>query len=104
MPVTGLRADPLADVVELLQALAAPVRLAVITELRSGPQCVHQLVDALSGTGRDVRQPLMSQHLRVLRSAGVVATERRGQEVVYRLAHPGIGELAAAAVRQAGIR
>jgi DNA-binding transcriptional ArsR family regulator len=101
---TGLRADPLEDVVELLQALAAPVRLAVITELRSGPRCVHELIDALIDSGRDVRQPLMSQHLRVLRSAGVVATERRGQEVVYRLTHSGIGELAAAAVRQAATR
>lgn len=68
MSVTGLRADPLEEVVELLQALAAPVRLAVITELRSGPRCVHELIDALTDAGRDVRQPLMSQHLRVLRS------------------------------------
>jgi ArsR family transcriptional regulator, zinc-responsive transcriptional repressor len=104
MSVIGLRPDPLEEVVELLQALAAAVRLAVITELCSGPRCVHELVDALIDSGRCVRQPLMSQHLRVLRSAGVVVTERRGQEVVYRLAHSGIGDLAAAAVRQAATR
>jgi ArsR family transcriptional regulator, zinc-responsive transcriptional repressor len=104
MSVTKPRADPLADVVELLQGLAAPVRLAVIAQLHTGPRCVHELIDALMDSGRDVRQPLMSQHLRVLRAAGLVTTERRGQEVVYRLAHCGIGELAAAAVRQAALR
>jgi ArsR family transcriptional regulator len=32
-----------------------------------------------------VTQPLISQHLRVLKSAGVVAGERHGREVVYQL-------------------
>jgi len=65
---------------ELLRALAAPVRIAVVLELRSSPRCVHELVDALG-----VTQPLISQHLRVLKGAGVVRGERRGREVVYRL-------------------
>ncbi|MFC5065840.1 ArsR/SmtB family transcription factor [Actinomycetospora atypica] len=65
---------------ELLRALAAPVRIAVVLELRSSPRCVHELVDTLG-----VTQPLISQHLRVLKGAGVVRGERRGREVVYRL-------------------
>ena len=65
---------------DLLRALAAPVRIAIVLQLRESDQCVHQLVAALG-----VAQPLISQHLRVLKSAGVVAGERHGREVVYRL-------------------
>lgn len=67
--------------VELLKALAAPVRLAVVEQLIDGPRCVHELVDLL-----DVSQPLVSQHLRVLRGAGLVHAGRRGREVEYALA------------------
>ncbi|PRX47091.1 ArsR family transcriptional regulator [Prauserella shujinwangii] len=70
----------LADAGELLRALAAPVRIAIVLQLREGDRCVHELVDAL-----DVAQPLISQHLRVLKAAGVVHGERRGREVAYRL-------------------
>ena len=65
---------------ELLRALAAPVRIAIVLQLRDTGRCVHELVDAL-----DVAQPLISQHLRGLKAAGVVHGERRGREVVYRL-------------------
>jgi ArsR family transcriptional regulator len=65
---------------DLLRALAAPVRIAIVLELRESPSCVHDLVAALG-----VTQPLISQHLRVLKSAGVVAGARHGREVVYRL-------------------
>ena len=67
--------------VELLKALAAPVRLAVVEQLAAGPRCVHELVDHLV-----VPQPLLSQHLRVLRGAGLVTAGRRGREVEYSLA------------------
>jgi ArsR family transcriptional regulator len=70
----------LTDAGELLRALAAPVRIAIVLQLRDGDRCVHELVDAL-----DVTQPLISQHLRVLKAAGVVHGERRGREVVYGL-------------------
>ena len=65
---------------ELLRALSAPVRIAIVLQLRVQERCVHELVDALG-----VAQPLISQHLRVLKSAGVVCGERHGREVVYRL-------------------
>ncbi|MEU4670956.1 metalloregulator ArsR/SmtB family transcription factor [Amycolatopsis sp. NPDC023774] len=76
----GLSGAALADAGDLLRALAAPVRIAIVLQLREADRCVHELVDAL-----DVAQPLISQHLRVLKTAGVVQGERRGREVVYRL-------------------
>jgi ArsR family transcriptional regulator, zinc-responsive transcriptional repressor len=65
---------------DLLRALAAPVRIAIVLQLLESDRCVHDLVDALR-----VAQPLISQHLRVLKAAGVVHGERRGREVVYSL-------------------
>jgi DNA-binding transcriptional ArsR family regulator len=82
---------------ELLKTLAAPIRLAVLVELGSGPRCVHELVDALQAS-----QPLVSQHLRVLRAARLVAAERRGREVVYRLADEHVGQIVQQAIRHTG--
>ncbi|SIS08473.1 ArsR/SmtB family transcription factor [Williamsia sterculiae] len=65
---------------ELLRALAAPVRIAIVVELQERAQCVHELVGTLG-----LPQPLISQHLRVLKSAGVVEGRRNGREILYRL-------------------
>ncbi|MCC5953240.1 MAG: winged helix-turn-helix transcriptional regulator [Acidimicrobiia bacterium] len=78
--------DPVADAhlretAALFKALANPVRLAIVDALRTSPRCVHELVDVLG-----VAQPLVSQHLRVLRAARLLTGERRGREVVYALA------------------
>jgi ArsR family transcriptional regulator len=82
VPAPAPTRDPktMADAGELLRALAAPVRIAIVLQLRVAERCVHELVDALS-----VTQPLISQHLRVLKSVGIVYGERHGREVVYRL-------------------
>lgn len=65
---------------ELLRALSAPLRIGIVLMLRDHACCVHELVEHLDAT-----QPLISQHLRVLKSAGVVRGERDGREVRYRL-------------------
>lgn len=79
---------------ELLKTLSAPVRLALLVVLAAGPRCVHELVDAL-----EVSQPLVSQHLRVLRAARLVEAERRGREVIYRLVDEHIAEIVQSAIR-----
>jgi DNA-binding transcriptional ArsR family regulator len=82
---------------DLLRALAAPVRIAIVLQLRESPSCVHDLVDALA-----VPQPLVSQHLRILKSAGVVAGERSGREVRYQLVDHHLSDIVLAAVAHAG--
>jgi DNA-binding transcriptional ArsR family regulator len=57
---------------------------------------VHELVDALG-----VAQPLVSQHLRVLRGAGVVRGARRGREIEYSLTDEHIAHIVADAVSHA---
>jgi len=82
---------------ELLRALAAPVRIAIVLQLRESHRCVHELVDALG-----VPQPLVSQHLKILKAAGVVTGERSGREVLYRLADHHLAHIVVDAVTHAG--
>ncbi|ETD34821.1 ArsR family transcriptional regulator [Williamsia sp. D3] len=81
---------------ELLRALSAPVRIAIVLELLSGGRCVHELVGALS-----VPQPLISQHLRVLKSAGVVEGRRSGREVLYTLVDDHLAHIVTDAIAHA---
>ncbi len=61
--------------IRLLSALADPTRLAIVRQLaRDTETCACDLTDCC-----DVGQPTVSHHLRVLREAGVVTSERRGQ-------------------------
>jgi ArsR family transcriptional regulator len=75
--------DPAVDQgARLLRVLGNPVRLGVIIELdEHGERCVHELVDTLG-----VSQPLLSQHLRVLRDAHLISGHRAGKEVRYAIA------------------
>jgi ArsR family transcriptional regulator len=73
--------------VRLFQALADPTRLAIIRELAGAPEvCACDFT-----TCCDVQQPTVSHHLRVLREAGVVESERRGTWIYYHLA-PAVAE------------
>ena len=81
---------------DLLRALAAPVRIAIVLQLREADRCVHELVDSLG-----VAQPLISQHLRVLKAAGVVDGQRHGREVVYRLVDEHLSHIVVDAVAHA---
>jgi DNA-binding transcriptional ArsR family regulator len=68
---------PTADV---FGAIANPVRRALLDSLRTGPQPVHELAAAFA-----ISRPAVSQHLRVLRDADLVAEETCGGHRRYRL-------------------
>lgn len=70
---------------EALGALGDPTRRAVFERLRKGPCPVGHLAEGLP-----VSRPAVSQHLRVLREAGLVEEERDGTRRVYRLAPKGL--------------
>lgn len=91
--------DELAGAVELLKALASAIRLAAVVELGEGPRCVHELQTSLAAEGRAVSQPLLSQHLKVLRDAGLVTTTRRGNEITYQLVDAHVGRIVNDAIR-----
>jgi ArsR family transcriptional regulator len=64
----------------VFKALGNPARLTLVRTLQGGEHCVCDLVEAI-GLGWSTT----SKHLEVLRDAGVVASEKRGQQVFYRL-------------------
>jgi ArsR family transcriptional regulator len=64
----------------VLKALAHPTRLFLLERLGEREHCVCQLTDMV---GSDMST--VSKHLSVMRSAGIVAMEKRGQQVWYRL-------------------
>jgi ArsR family transcriptional regulator len=65
---------------EVLKTLANPRRIEILHALSKGPIEVGRLARSLGAS-----QPNVSQHLSVLRSAGLVEAERNGREVRYRL-------------------
>lgn len=81
---------------DLLRALAAPARVAIVLALDERAMCVHELVDALH-----LNQPQVSQHLRVLKNSGVVAGHRRGREVEYTLVDDHIAHIVTDALTHA---
>ena len=81
----------------LLRALASPHRLAIVRELDGRARCVHELVEALG-----VSQPLVSQHLRVLRASDLVSPERRGREIAYALADHHVTHIVEDAISHVG--
>lgn len=70
---------------EVLKTLASPRRLEILHRLADGPREVGRLAAELG-----LSQPNVSQHLAVMRAAGVVDAERVGREVRYRLSDPDV--------------
>ncbi|MBI3866399.1 MAG: winged helix-turn-helix transcriptional regulator [Planctomycetia bacterium] len=65
---------------EQLKALSEPLRLRIVSALRTGPKSVSELAESLSA-----ELVTVSHHLQILRSARLVKTERRGRFILYSL-------------------
>ena len=70
---------------ELCRAMGNALRLELVQLLRDEPKNVNDLVQL---TGQS--QATVSQHLPILKKAGVINSERHGQEVYYQIANPKI--------------
>jgi DNA-binding transcriptional ArsR family regulator len=71
-----------------LLALSDPTRRAVFERLRKGPASVQQIANRLP-----VSRPAVSQHLKVLKNAGLVRDEARGTARIYSIHTPGLKAL-----------
>ena len=72
-----------AGLAHMFKALADPVRLRLVSLIgahQGGEVCVCELTEAF-----ELTQPTISHHLKVLREAGIITSERRGTWVYYRL-------------------
>lgn len=88
------------EMAKKLKALADPVRLRLFSAIAShagGEACVCDI----SG-GIDVSQPTVSHHLKVLRDAGLLTSERRGSWVYYAVVPAALDELSALLALNAG--
>jgi DNA-binding transcriptional ArsR family regulator len=74
----------------VLDALGDPTRRRVLELLREGERTVRELTDELP-----VSQPAVSQHLRVLREAGLVDVRPAGTRRLYRVDRDGLGQVRA---------
>lgn len=74
----------------VLDALGDPTRRAILERLRDGPGAVTEIAGGLP-----VSRPAVSQHLRVLREAGLVSERRDGTRRIYRLEPAGLSDLRA---------
>lgn len=78
-----LSSDAATELAGMLKALSDPVRLRLLSLIASrsgGEACVCDV-----SAGIDVSQPTISHHLKVLRTAGLLNSERRGSWVYYRV-------------------
>src|SRR3954451_24702526 len=73
-----------------LAALADPTRREVFERLRSGPQPVGAVA-----RGLPVSRPAVSQHLKVLKEAGLVTDRPEGTRRVYQIDPRGLGQMRA---------
>jgi DNA-binding transcriptional ArsR family regulator len=73
---------------EFFKALGHPMRIRILELLRERPMSVTEIQDATGSPGSSV-----SQQLAVLRGRNVLATERRGTTIIYRVLDPAIFEL-----------
>jgi ArsR family transcriptional regulator, arsenate/arsenite/antimonite-responsive transcriptional repressor len=75
--------------VRQLKALAHPIRLGMMLRLAEEPEiCACDLGDAF-----EVSQPTVSEHLRVLREAGLVRTRREGTTICYAAVPEALAEM-----------
>ncbi|MCT2546809.1 helix-turn-helix transcriptional regulator [Streptomyces atratus] len=85
------------DLAKVFKALGDPVRLRLLSMIASrdgGEVCVCDLTPAF-----DLSQPTISHHLKLLKQAGLIDSERRGTWVYYRLLPETTDQLAAALTR-----
>ena len=85
------------QLVAVTQALADPLRLAVLQQLMGGPASVSELVALTEAT-----QPNVSNHLALLRARGLVRAARQGRQMVYELRDPAVAQLVEALSLVAG--
>ena len=76
------------SIAEYLKVLGSPIRIQILFSIGYGEACVCHLVASLGK-----RQAYISQHLMVLRDAGILDTRRDGKYIFYRVADQGIFDL-----------
>jgi len=70
-------------IAEILKALAHPTRVKIVDYLSKGEKCVKDIWQEL-----EIPQPTVSQHINILRNAGIISFRREGVKTCYRIENP----------------
>jgi len=76
------------DSVKIFNALGDEVRLNIVFFLKNGEKCACEIPSAV---GR--AQPTVSQHLKILKEAGVLKARRQGKMIMYSVCCPQVAEI-----------
>lgn len=68
---------------EVARAIAHPLRMAVLDYLKAGPQCVCDIAKAVKSERSNI-----SKHLSIMVSAGVLESQKKGLQVIYKVRTP----------------
>ncbi|MCW3981858.1 MAG: metalloregulator ArsR/SmtB family transcription factor [Candidatus Bathyarchaeota archaeon] len=68
---------------KIFKALADPIRLQILDLLQEGEKCVCEIVPALG-----VSQPLVSRHLKILKTRGLITDRKDGNRRIYSVTEP----------------
>ncbi len=80
--------DDLAEACECLKVMAHPVRLRIVDILMQAELPVHKIAELCNLPAHQT-----SEHLRLLMGRGLLASQRRGRSVYYRIDHPRLPNL-----------
>ena len=88
MNISDIQSQELLPLAELFQLIGQPTRIQILLAIGESEACVCHL-EALTG----MRQAVISQHLMLLRKAGLVTPNRAGRNIYYRLMSPELNSL-----------
>ena len=81
--------DKCDEMAELFKALGHPLRLRIVSGLIENFECnVNKMVEHLN-----VPQPNISQHLNILKNAGVIEGYRNGNQICYKVIHAQVRQI-----------
>jgi DNA-binding transcriptional ArsR family regulator len=74
--------------VKIFKALGHPIRYKIVTFLFDGPKCVSTINNEM-----EYSQANLSQHLKLLKDAGILESEKIGMEIYYRISNEDIKKI-----------
>ena len=73
---------------EVLKALGHPTRIKIVKYLADGEKCVKEIWQELG-----IPQPTVSQHINILKNAGIISLDRDGVKTCYKIENPKVVEI-----------
>lgn len=83
-------------IASVVRAISSPLRIRMLLALNERPHFVSELVTLVGGS-----QPLVSQHLKVLKTANLVNADRSGRQMSYSLSQPRVIDILALSLETA---